>query len=89
MTVRFSSDCPLWANVVQMGSVSWQSLDPFQDIDPLDTFSEISESLLLFAEAGHGDDVNERYDSDREEEYVPDEEQNAFDAFMDHTPPNM
>ena len=33
-------------------------LDPFQDIDPADTFSQISESPLLFPEAGN-DDVNE------------------------------
>ena len=39
-----------------------QSLDPFQDIDPVDTFSNFSESSPLFPEAGH-DDVNERYDS--------------------------
>ena len=56
-----------------------QSLDPFQDIDPVDAFSEISESPLLFSEAGH-DDVNEQYDSDSDIEYVLDEEHNAFDA---------
>ena len=45
------------------------SLDPFQDIDPVDTFSEIPESALLFPEAVH-DEVNERYDSDSDDEYV-------------------
>ena len=50
------SGCTL--DAVQMGSVSLQSLDPFQDIDPVDTFSEIPELPLLFPEAGH-DDVNE------------------------------
>ena len=34
-------------------------------------------------------DVNERYDSDSDDDYVLDEERNVFDAFMDQTPSNM
>ena len=34
-------------------------------------------------------DVNERYDSDSDDEYVLDEERNAFDALMDQNPSNM
>ena len=30
-------------------------------------------------------DISERYDSDNDDEYVLDEERNAFDAFMDQT----
>ena len=69
-------------------SLLLQSLDPFQNIDPVDMFSEISESALLFSEAGH-DDVNERYVSDSDDEYVLDEERNAFDTFMNQTPSYM
>ena len=70
-----------------MGLVTLQNLDPFQDIDPVDTFSEIPESPLLFPEASNGD-VNERYYSDSDDEYVLDEERNVFDTFMDQTPSN-
>ena len=73
---------------VQMSSVRLQSLDPFQYIDSVDTFSENPESHLLFPEAGH-DDVNERYYSDNDDEYVLYEEHNAFYALMDQTPSNM
>ena len=75
-------------DAVQMGSVCLQCLDPFQYIDPVDTFSEIPESTLLFPEDGN-DDVNKRYYSDSDDEYVLDEERNAFDALMDQTPSNM
>ena len=78
--------CILYA--VQIGAVSLQSLDPFQNIYPIDTFSEIQESPLLFPEAGH-DDVNEQYYSDSDGEYVLDDECNGFDAFIDQTPSNM
>ena len=45
--------------------------DPFQHIDPVDSFSEILELPLLFPEAGH-DEVNERYNSDSDDDYVLD-----------------
>ena len=64
-------------DTIQKGLVILQNLDPFQDIDPVDTFSEIPESPLLFPEASNGD-VNERYYSDSDDEYVLDEERNVL-----------
>ena len=82
-----NNDCSLFVRLPPL-SQRLQSLDIFQDIDPVDTFSEISESPLIFSEAGH-DDINERYDSDSDEGYILDEDCNAFDASTNQTPSKM
>ena len=56
-----NSDCSRFVRQPPL-SQRLHSLDPFQHIDPVDTFSHFSESSLLFPEAVH-DDVNEQYDS--------------------------
>ena len=74
-------------NAVQSGSESLQQLDPFQDVEPI-TFLVCSEIPLTFPSPGH-ENVNERYESDSEDEYVldkenfeddEDKERNVFDC---------
>ena len=82
--MSLNNDCSLFVRLPLLNQ-RLQSLDPFQVIDPADTFFEISESPLLFSEAGH-DNINERYDFDGDDEYVLDEERNAFDTIMNQNP---
>ena len=62
-----------------MGSAKLKCLDPFNDIDPLSGDSVSFEDDIQFPEED-SPDVNERNESDSDDEYVLDDEQNAFDT---------
>ena len=64
---------------LEMGSTKLEYLDPFNDIDPFGGDSVSFEDDFQFREEGNPDG-NERYESDSENEYVLDDERNAFDA---------
>jgi len=66
---------------VEIGSVNLQSLDPFQDIDPTENLAELSDMFYDYPEKNHGD-VNERYETDSEDEYFIDEDRSAFDCIV-------
>ena len=66
----------------KLGSAKLQSLDPFIDLHPSGRDAETLGNNFVFPEEGHHE-VNERYEWDSDNDYVYDEERNAFDALQD------
>ena len=64
---------------VEIGSAELKCFDPFNDIDPLGGDFISFEDDFQFLQEGNSD-VNERYESDLDDEYVLDDERNAFNV---------
>ena len=60
-------------DVVEMGSAKLKCLDPFNDIEPFGGDSISFEDDIQFPKEGNPD-VNERYESNSDDEYVLDDE---------------
>ena len=69
-----NNDCSLFVRLPPLNQrIFWMTLSPSKILIPWDL--RIATSI---PRAGH-DDINERYDSDSDDEYVLDDEHNAFD----------